>query len=210
MVIDQLYDDKPSLASCSLTCTLWFPRSRHLLFRKVRRRLRREMDVHLRNFAAFLSKSPSVAALVVDFEIYHTRSNPDTPLIVEEDDLSAVVKALPSLQTLTVGVFLLELWPGQTPLLDAVLQLTRLHTLNLSTRKVITHLRGVLPPADLPPCRLRCLTLTFWGLADPLFGVYGAFLGRNGVGESLEELTVVLNTYHSRQITSAHSDVRRE
>lgn len=70
-VIDMLWDHRPTLLACALTCRRWLPRSRHRLFIIIHLCKAQQLD----GFSKLLAVTPSVDDLVRDLVIYYTREN---------------------------------------------------------------------------------------------------------------------------------------
>ena len=108
VIIDYLYDDKASLASCSLVSKAWIPTARLHLFRTIRHTLAFDAAAAgklIQDMTRFLQEAPSIALLVRD--LYLQAAIPASRSCVEEEDVSSLLKLLPQLQSLTMKHVLL-------------------------------------------------------------------------------------------------------
>jgi len=64
-IIDLLHDDRSVLAACALTCSVWLPRVRNHLFKRIY-----ISPTHFTKFAKCMKSSPDVGHNIRDFTIY--------------------------------------------------------------------------------------------------------------------------------------------
>lgn len=169
MVIDQLYDDKATLASCSTVSKVWVARSRYYLFRTIQLIIRTS-DRNLDAAAAFFNTTPSVCGYV---QHIHIRAAETMKLPVLGMDEFAGVWPIPQsgtdlrqmcslLRSLTNPVSVdLE---GVYIALDLGMLVGNMEVLKSPSLRKLT-MREVLIPPPAFPCFFN-LTNIFTGLED--------------------------------------------
>jgi len=97
LIIDYLYDDKPSLSYCSLVCHAWTPRAQFNLFRV----LSINADDPTRRFYryyAWLDRNPGIAYCVQELHL-HGNNMAKRPSFVMPYILHSLISRMPSLHT---------------------------------------------------------------------------------------------------------------
>ncbi|GJE86424.1 hypothetical protein PsYK624_025040 [Phanerochaete sordida] len=104
MVIDHLFDDKPSLAMCSLVSHSWLRAARYHLFDSICVHCEKDANA-FENFLGYLRSTPSIRAYIKDvcFDGFH-EGDPEAEELedtLESTYLSAVTALLPAVHSYT-------------------------------------------------------------------------------------------------------------
>ncbi len=104
-MIDNLYDDKESLATCSLVSKGWLPTSRYLLFREITV----NSNVACEAFSAFdtfLDSASGLCYLIKELTLGHAEKKDEDlglkPVTIKVESLASILQKLPSLVKLNM------------------------------------------------------------------------------------------------------------
>lgn len=142
MIIDYLFSDKTTLASCSLVCRDWLQSSRYHLFARISlfkgSDLREDDGKWIHKFIAFLNKSPPVVGFVQELYLSSTQ-RPPTSALCSIKDVHWVASMLPSLHTIATSALNLSWHEDFSPEVLQPILLTHLRISNLAFSKTTLH-----------------------------------------------------------------------
>lgn len=102
-IIDHLFDNKTTLASCTLVCRSWLEPSRYRLFYSIRHNILSSPGNH-NAFQQFVVSTPQCAHLIRDLGLHSTDAiGIQRPAKIFTSFLSPVLSSLPYLHTLTMS-----------------------------------------------------------------------------------------------------------